>query len=73
VGVEYQANKNVANGYAGLNGVSRITKGAITTDDLIVDSTTTGLVLKSPNGHYWRFSVDNSGILTTTDVGAVAP
>jgi hypothetical protein len=65
--------KNQPNGYAGLNADSRIVKGAITTDDLIVDNTAKGLVLKSPNGHYWRISVSNAGALSTTDLGTTAP
>lgn len=27
------------------------------------------LVLVSPNGHFWQFTVNNSGILTTVDLG----
>lgn len=26
-------------------------------------------IYKSPNGHYWRVEVDNSGVVTTTDLG----
>lgn len=54
-------------------GGTRITKGTDTTDDLIVDDTAKGLVLKSPDGHYWRLSVDNAGALTTTDLGTSKP
>lgn len=70
---ESPANKNAANGYAGLNASSRITKGADTTDDLIVDSTTKGLVLKSPNAHYWRETISNAGVVTWTDLGTTKP
>lgn len=65
--------KDVANGYAGLNASSRITKGVDTTDDIITDSTTTGPVLKSPNGHYWRATISNAGVLTWTDLGTTKP
>lgn len=65
--------KNAANGYAGLNAVSRTTKGVDTTDDLIVDTTSKGLVLKSPNGHYWRASISNAGVVTWTDLGTTKP
>lgn len=27
------------------------------------------LVLRSPDGHFWSLGVDNSGALTTTDLG----
>lgn len=52
---------------------ARITKGTDTTDDLIVDNTVKGLVLKSPDNHYWRLTVDNTGSLITTDLGLVKP
>lgn len=65
--------KDQANGYAALNGVSRIDKGVQTTDDVIVDDTAKGLVLKSPNGHYWRFSISNAGAISTTDLGVTIP
>ncbi len=65
--------KDVANGYAGLNSVSRTTKGVDTTDDIIVDSLTKGIVLKSPNLHYWRSSISNLGVVTWTDLGTTKP
>jgi len=61
-----QANYNALSG-------TRITKGTDTTDDVIVDSTTKGLVLKSPNGRYWRASISNLGALTWTDLGTTKP
>jgi len=67
------AQKNAASGYAGLNATSRITKGVDTTDDIITDSTTTGPVLKSPNGHYWRLTISNIGVVTYTDLGTTKP
>lgn len=62
-----------ANGYAGLNASSRTTKGVIAADDVIVDSDTKGLVLKSPNLHYWRATIDNAGSVTWTDLGTTPP
>lgn len=44
-----------------------------TVDDVIIDDSTNGLVLKSPDDHYWRVTVDNAGALTTTDLGTVKP
>lgn len=52
---------------------TRLLKGVDTTDDLIVDLTTKGLVLKSPDAHYWRLTVDNTGVITTTDLGTTKP
>lgn len=70
---EQKINKNAVSGYAGLNDVSRITKGVDTTDDVIVDLTTKGLVLKSPDGHYWRATIGNAGTVTWTDLGTTKP
>lgn len=38
-------------------------------DDVVVDDSSTGLILRSPDGHYWRVQVTNLGALTTTDLG----
>lgn len=70
---ESTTNKDSANGYAGLNSVSRITKGVDTTDDVITDSTTKGPVMKSPNGHYWRATISDVGVITWTDLGTTKP
>jgi hypothetical protein len=74
-GAEQLVNKNAANGYAGLNVVSRTTKGVDTTDDVIVDDNLNGLVLKDNAGtpHYWRVTVDSAGVITTTDLGTTKP
>lgn len=47
--------------------------GVDTTDDVITDSTTKGPVMKSPNGHYWRASINNAGVLAWTDLGTTKP
>jgi hypothetical protein len=65
--------KDAASGYAGLNAVSRTTKGVDTTDDIITDSTAKGPVMKSPNGHYWRATISNAGVITWTDLGTTKP
>jgi hypothetical protein len=69
------AEKNAVNGYAGLNASSRITKGVDTTDDVIIDLATKGLVLKDTQGtpHYWRVTISTLGVLTTTDLGTTKP
>lgn len=65
--------KDAVSGYAGLNSVSRTTKGVDTTDDIITDSITKGTVMKSPNGHYWRATISNLGVVTWTDLGTTKP
>jgi hypothetical protein len=39
--------------------------------DLVIDLATRGLILKDTQGtpHYWRVTVNNSGVLVTTDLG----
>jgi hypothetical protein len=67
--------KDAMSGYAGLNSVSRTTKGIDTTDDLVIDLATKGLVLKDTQGtpHYWRVTISTLGVLTTTDLGTTKP
>jgi hypothetical protein len=67
--------KNAANGYAGLDASSRTTKGVDTTDDVVIDLATKGLVLKDTQGtpHYWRVTISTLGVLTTTDLGTTKP
>lgn len=72
---QLRAEEDQANGYAGLNASSRITKGVDTTDDVIIDLATKGLVLKDTQGtpHYWRVTVTTLGVLTTSDLGTTKP
>ncbi|MBN1808658.1 MAG: hypothetical protein JW909_06285, partial [Planctomycetes bacterium] len=37
--------------------------------DLEITDSASGLVLRSPDGHRWRFTVDNSGQLDSSDLG----
>jgi len=55
------------------NGSNRLLFGTDTKDDVIVDADSKGAVLKSPNGHYWRLTVDNTGAITTNDLGTDKP
>ena len=43
--------------------------------DIVIDSAARGLVLKDAQAisHYWRFSLNNSGVLVTTDIGTTKP
>jgi hypothetical protein len=43
-GAEQTTNKNALNGYAGVNAASRTTLGVDTTDDLVVDNASKGIV-----------------------------
>jgi len=54
---------------------ARSSRGVATTDDLIVDLATKGLVLKDTQGtpHYWRVTISTLGVLTTTDLGTTKP
>jgi hypothetical protein len=74
-GYQKESQLDAASGYAGLNSASRITKGVDTTDDVIIDSNTKGIVLKDNAGtpHYWRINVSTLGVLTTTDLGTTKP
>ncbi len=67
--------KDNASGYAGLNASTRTIKGVDTSDDLIIDLATKGLVLKDTQGtpHYWRITVSILGALITSDLGTTKP
>jgi hypothetical protein len=58
-----------------LNSGQRSTTGVDTTDDLIVDLATKGLVLKDTQGtpHYWRVTITTLGALSTADLGTSKP
>ena len=63
-GITDGATKNISN---------RMNLGVDTTDDIITDSTAKGPVMKSPNGHYWRAAISNTGVVTWTDLGTTKP
>ena len=44
-----------------------------TEGDLIIDSSSRGLVLKDTSDHYWRITVSTSGTVTSTDLGTTKP
>jgi len=70
-----ESEKDAASGYAGLSAASRTTKGVDTTDDVIIDLATKGLVLRdvADPPHYWRVSVNVLGVLATADLGHTKP
>lgn len=47
--------------------------GIDTTNDIIIDSTTSGLVLKSADLDYWRITINNAGTLVITNLGPTKP
>lgn len=57
------------------NGSNRMNLGVDTTDDVIVDDATNGLVLKDTQGtpHYWRITISNVGVPVITDLGTTKP
>lgn len=45
----------------------------VASSDLVSDNSANGLVLKSPNDHYWRLTISNIGVITWTDIGTTRP
>lgn len=41
--------------------------------DVLVNDSSRGLILRSPNGNYWRATIDNAGAVTWTNLGATPP
>lgn len=60
---------------ATLHNADRVEQGTDTVDDLIVDTSSKGLVLRDSAGpdHYWRITVNTSGVLVVTDLGTTKP
>jgi hypothetical protein len=58
---------------ASFNGSNRMTRGVDTPEDMIVTETLKGVVLTSPDGHYWRGTVSNLGVVTWADLGTTKP
>jgi hypothetical protein len=54
---------------------TRSSRGVDTTDDVVIDDATNGIVLKDTQGtpHYWRITVSNIGALVVTDLGTTKP
>jgi hypothetical protein len=55
------------------DGKTRNRNGVDTTDDVVIDDSDAGLVLKSPDGDYWRIQIDNAGSFVITNLGATKP
>ena len=66
----YTGNDSTGGGGSGNN---RWGSGVDTTDDIIIDDSDSGLVLRSPDGDYWRVQIDNTGALVTTNLGTTKP
>lgn len=68
--------KDTASGYAGLNAVSRTTKGVDTTDYILSTDASKGFVLKddATPPHYWRMKVKiPAGTIDLVDLGTTKP
>lgn len=70
--VQWQEMAAVVNGLLNLLPVTRSGK-VYSEDDVGFDSSDVGVILKSPDGHYWRVQISNAGALTTTDLGTTKP
>lgn len=46
-----------------------VSNGKSIFQDVVVNSDTKGIVLKDSTGHYWRVTVNTSGVVSTTDLG----
>jgi hypothetical protein len=55
------------------SGGARWGGGVDTTDDIIIDSSTSGLVLLDTAGYYWRVTISTAGVLVTTNLGTTKP
>lgn len=56
-----------------LNSSGRLIKGIDAADDIIIDTTAKGIVLKDSLGNYWRLGVSTLGVLSITSLGASKP
>jgi hypothetical protein len=61
------------NGVDSTGGGNRWRGGIDTTDDIIIDDSDSGLVLKDTDGVYWRVQISTAGALTTTSLGTTKP
>lgn len=44
-----------------------------TSSDIVVEDASRGIIQKSPNGHYWRETISNLGLIIWTDLGTSLP
>ena len=65
-------NSSIAETVSG-GGRNRNGQGVDTTDDLIIDDSDSGLVLKDTDGVYWRVQISTAGALITTSLGTTKP
>lgn len=68
-GLVTKASGDLAGGYPVLDDSARIN----TEKDIVVNDDTQGLILKSPDGTYFRIQVSNIGVLSTTNLGSTLP
>jgi hypothetical protein len=60
--------------FAGIiNTDNRLSLGVDTTDYIIIDETTKGLVMKSPSGTYFKLQISDAGVISWTNLGTTKP
>jgi len=64
---------NTVGGYAAIDTAGRINVGVDTPGHVILDTTTNGLILKSPSGNYWRINVSDGGVISAANIGTTKP
>ena len=67
------ASANTPGGYPILDSNIRVNTGIDSIEYIISDDTTKGLVLKSPNGTYFKANMSDLGVLTWTNLGTTKP
>jgi hypothetical protein len=59
--------------FSGSTSLSSFAGRILTTQEFVSDAATKGVILKSPNAHYWRITVGDTGALSTADLGTTLP
>lgn len=67
------AQGNVPGGYPVIDANGRINTSIDTVGYIVADSSTTGVILKSPSNIYFRLNVSDTGVLSTTNMGTTKP
>lgn len=56
-----------------LNSTYNDVSAVVSSGAFLSNSATAGVILKSPNGHYWRLLVGDTGVVSTADLGTGRP
>lgn len=68
-GLVTKASGDLPGGYPVLDDVGRIN----TEKDIVINDEKQGLILKAPNGTYFRLTVNNGGSISTSNLGSTLP